>query len=52
MIRPDGYVAFRAPGSDLRPLRAYLEATFISRAPSSGHRERGVGQVRTKPREV
>ena len=28
LIRPDGYVAFRAPGTDLRPLRAYLQRVF------------------------
>jgi hypothetical protein len=30
LIRPDGYVAFRAPGTDLQPLRAYLQRTFVS----------------------
>jgi aromatic ring hydroxylase-like protein len=30
LIRPDGYVAFRAPGTDLRPLRAYLQRVFPS----------------------
>jgi hypothetical protein len=30
LIRPDGYVAFRAPGTDLRPIRAYLQRTFAS----------------------
>jgi 2-polyprenyl-6-methoxyphenol hydroxylase-like FAD-dependent oxidoreductase len=33
LIRPDGYVAFRAPGTDLRPVRAYLQRTFASPAP-------------------
>src|SRR5919199_3025405 len=28
LIRPDGYVAFRAPGLDLRPVRAYLRKMF------------------------
>jgi hypothetical protein len=30
LIRPDGYVAFRAPGSDLGPLRAYFRRVFPS----------------------
>jgi 2-polyprenyl-6-methoxyphenol hydroxylase-like FAD-dependent oxidoreductase len=30
LIRPDGYVAFRAPGSELRLLRAYLQRVFPS----------------------
>ena len=30
LIRPDGYVAFRAPGTALRPLRAYLQRVFPS----------------------
>jgi hypothetical protein len=30
LIRPDGFVAFRAPGSDLRPVRAYLQRMFPS----------------------
>ena len=30
LIRPDGYVAFRAPGTALRPLRAYLQRVFLS----------------------
>ncbi len=30
LIRPDGYVAFRAPGSDLQPVRAYLHRVFPS----------------------
>ena len=30
LIRPDGYVAFRAPGSDLRSVRAYLRRVFPS----------------------
>jgi 2-polyprenyl-6-methoxyphenol hydroxylase-like FAD-dependent oxidoreductase len=37
LIRPDGYVAFRAPGTDLRPLRAYLQMVFPS--PSFERRE-------------
>jgi 2-polyprenyl-6-methoxyphenol hydroxylase-like FAD-dependent oxidoreductase len=37
LIRPDGYVAFRAPGTDLRPLRTYLERVFPS--PSSERQE-------------
>src|SRR5918997_2853044 len=32
LIRPDGYVAYRAPGTDLRPVRAYLQRTFASSA--------------------
>lgn len=28
LIRPDGYVAFRAMGLDLQPLRAYLQRVF------------------------
>jgi hypothetical protein len=28
LIRPDGYVAFRAPGPDLRSVRAYLQRVF------------------------
>jgi 2-polyprenyl-6-methoxyphenol hydroxylase-like FAD-dependent oxidoreductase len=28
LIRPDGYVAFRAPGTDLQPVRAYLHKVF------------------------
>jgi 2-polyprenyl-6-methoxyphenol hydroxylase-like FAD-dependent oxidoreductase len=38
LIRPDGYVAFRAPGTDLGPLRAYLERVFLAPAPA-GARE-------------
>lgn len=30
LIRPDGYVAFRTPGTDLRPLQAYLQRVFPS----------------------
>jgi hypothetical protein len=30
LVRPDGYVAFRASGTDLRPLRAYLHRVFPS----------------------
>jgi 2-polyprenyl-6-methoxyphenol hydroxylase-like FAD-dependent oxidoreductase len=30
LIRPDGYVAFRAPGTDLHPLRTYLQRVFPS----------------------
>jgi 2-polyprenyl-6-methoxyphenol hydroxylase-like FAD-dependent oxidoreductase len=30
LIRPDGYVAFRAMGLDLQPLRAYLQRVFPS----------------------
>jgi hypothetical protein len=30
LIRPDGYVAFRAPRTDLRPLREYLQRVFPS----------------------
>jgi hypothetical protein len=37
LIRPDGYVALRAPGTDLRPLRAYLQRVFPS--PSSERQE-------------
>lgn len=37
LIRPDGYVAFRAPGTDLRPLRNYLQRVFPS--PSSERQE-------------
>ena len=37
LIRPDGYVAFRAPGTDLRPLRDYLQRVFPS--PSFERRE-------------
>src|ERR687893_434353 len=37
LIRPDGYVAFRAPGTDLRPLRSYLQKVFPS--PSFKQRE-------------
>ena len=33
LIRPDGYVAFRAPGSNLRPLRSYLRGVFPSSSP-------------------
>ena len=33
LIRPDGYVAFRALGSGLQPVRAYLQRMF----PSSSH---------------
>jgi 2-polyprenyl-6-methoxyphenol hydroxylase-like FAD-dependent oxidoreductase len=28
LIRPDGYIAFRAPGTHLQPLRAYLQKVF------------------------
>jgi hypothetical protein len=37
LIRPDGYVAFRAPGTDLRPLWSYLQRVFPS--PSFKQRE-------------
>jgi len=37
LIRPDGYVAFRAPGTNLRPLRAYLRGVYLS--PPSERRE-------------
>ena len=37
LIRPDGYVAFRAPGTDLRPLWSYLQRVFPS--PSFKKRE-------------
>jgi 2-polyprenyl-6-methoxyphenol hydroxylase-like FAD-dependent oxidoreductase len=30
LIRPDGYVAFRAPGTGIRTLRAYLQRMFTS----------------------
>jgi hypothetical protein len=30
LVRPDGYVAFRASGTDLRPLQAYLHRVFPS----------------------
>ena len=33
LIRPDGYVGFRAPGTDLRTIRAYLQVMFSSPAP-------------------
>jgi 2-polyprenyl-6-methoxyphenol hydroxylase-like FAD-dependent oxidoreductase len=33
LIRPDGYVAFRAPGTGLQTIRAYLQRTFTSPAP-------------------
>jgi 2-polyprenyl-6-methoxyphenol hydroxylase-like FAD-dependent oxidoreductase len=38
LIRPDGYVAFRAPGSNLRPVRAHLRRTFLSPIPSGARR--------------
>jgi 2-polyprenyl-6-methoxyphenol hydroxylase-like FAD-dependent oxidoreductase len=38
LIRPDGYVAFRAPGSNLRQIRAYLRRTFLSPVPSGARR--------------
>ncbi len=40
LIRPDGYVAFRAPGSDLRPVRTYLQRMFPSSSyvPAEGSR--------------
>ena len=36
LIRPDGYVAFRAPGYDLRPIRTYLQTMFPSSSPALG----------------
>jgi 2-polyprenyl-6-methoxyphenol hydroxylase-like FAD-dependent oxidoreductase len=39
LIRPDGYIAFRAPGSNLRPLRAYLQKVFAA-SPSASHKTR------------
>jgi hypothetical protein len=38
LIRPDGYVAFRAPGSNLRQIRAYLRSTFLSAVASGARR--------------
>ena len=38
LVRPDGYVAFRAPGSNLRPIRAYLRRVFLSPVPSGPRR--------------
>jgi hypothetical protein len=38
LIRPDGYVAFRAPGSNLRPIRAYLRRVFLSPVPTGARR--------------
>jgi 2-polyprenyl-6-methoxyphenol hydroxylase-like FAD-dependent oxidoreductase len=38
LIRPDGYVAFRAPGTDLGPLRAYLERVFLTPAPAGARK--------------
>ena len=38
LIRPDGYIAFRVPGTDLRPIRAYLQRTFASPAPVEARR--------------
>ena len=38
LVRPDGYVAFRAPGSTLRPLRAYLRRVFLSPVPTGTRR--------------
>jgi 2-polyprenyl-6-methoxyphenol hydroxylase-like FAD-dependent oxidoreductase len=38
LIRPDGYVAFRAPGTGLRTIRAYLQRTFTSPAPLESRR--------------
>ena len=38
LIRPDGYVAFRAPGSNLRQVRAYLRRAFLSPVPSGARR--------------
>jgi 2-polyprenyl-6-methoxyphenol hydroxylase-like FAD-dependent oxidoreductase len=38
LIRPDGYVAFRAPGSNLRPMRAYLRSVFLSPVPTGARR--------------
>jgi 2-polyprenyl-6-methoxyphenol hydroxylase-like FAD-dependent oxidoreductase len=32
LIRPDGYVAFRAPGTNLQPLQTYLQRVFPSRS--------------------
>ena len=32
LIRPDGYVAFRAPRTDLWPVQAHLQRTFVSPA--------------------
>ncbi len=37
LIRPDGYVALRTPGTDFRPLQAYLQRVFPS--PSFERRE-------------
>ena len=33
LIRPDGHVAFRVPGSDLRALRSFLQGLFRSPSP-------------------
>jgi 2-polyprenyl-6-methoxyphenol hydroxylase-like FAD-dependent oxidoreductase len=38
LIRPDGYVAFRAPGADLGPLRAYLKRVFLTTAPTGARK--------------
>jgi hypothetical protein len=38
LIRPDGYVAFRAQGSNLRQIRAYLRRTFLSPVSSGARR--------------
>jgi len=38
LIRPDGYVAFRAPGSGLRPVLSYLQTTFPSPVPAESPR--------------
>jgi 2-polyprenyl-6-methoxyphenol hydroxylase-like FAD-dependent oxidoreductase len=38
LIRPDGYVAFRAPGTDLSPLRAYLKRVFLAPAPTGARK--------------
>ena len=38
LIRPDGYVAFRAPGTDLGPLRAYLKRVFLAPAPTGARK--------------
>ena len=38
LIRPDGYVAFRASGSNLRQIRAYLSRMFLSPVPSGTRR--------------
>jgi 2-polyprenyl-6-methoxyphenol hydroxylase-like FAD-dependent oxidoreductase len=32
LVRPDEYVAFRAPGTDLRPVWTYLQRKFVSPA--------------------